>query len=161
MALARDFQRAARRAAAEELVLGRAVEHQLALVVTIQTAVKTDGQQAGVGQLALQHVHHAVLALGVEGIGGFLDKYPGRLLQKQPSHPQALLGAQRNTKIIGIFTRLWKRDGKERYLSFLPRMWGLLERDLAHPALASVKQWFDTHIPTEVRSLSPLDIAHG
>jgi aminoglycoside/choline kinase family phosphotransferase len=40
-------------------------------------------------------------------------------------------------------------------------MWGLLERDLAHPALASVKQWFDTHIPTEVRSLSPLDIAHG
>lgn len=73
----------------------------------------------------------------------------------------ALLGAQRNTKIIGIFTRLWKRDGKERYLSFLPRMWGLLERDLAHPALASVKQWFDTHIPTEVRSLSPLDISHG
>ena len=73
----------------------------------------------------------------------------------------ALLGAQRNTKIIGIFTRLWKRDGKERYLSFLPRMWGLLERDLGHPALANVKQWFDTHIPTEVRSLSPLDIAHG
>ena len=73
----------------------------------------------------------------------------------------ALLGAQRNTKIIGIFTRLWKRDGKERYLSFLPRMWGLLERDLSHPALANVKQWFDTHIPTEVRSLSPLDIAHG
>ncbi len=73
----------------------------------------------------------------------------------------ALLGAQRNTKIIGIFTRLWKRDGKERYLSFLPRMWGLLERDLAHPALANVKQWFDIHIPTEVRSLSPLDITHG
>ena len=73
----------------------------------------------------------------------------------------ALLGAQRNTKIIGIFTRLWKRDGKERYLSFLPRMWGLLERDLAHPALANVKQWFDAQIPTEVRSLSPLDITHG
>lgn len=73
----------------------------------------------------------------------------------------ALLGAQRNTKIIGIFTRLWKRDGKEKYLSFLPRMWGLLERDLAHPALANVKQWFDAQIPTEVRSLSPLDITHG
>ena len=73
----------------------------------------------------------------------------------------ALLGAQRNTKIIGIFTRLWKRDGKERYLSFLPRMWGLLERDLAHPALTDIKQWFDTHIPAEVRSLSPLDIVHG
>lgn len=48
----------------------------------------------------------------------------------------ALVGAQRNTKIIGIFTRLWKRDGKERYLDFLPRMWTLLEPDLDHPGLA-------------------------
>lgn len=63
----------------------------------------------------------------------------------------AILGAQRNAKIIGIFTRLWKRDGKPRYLSFLPRMWGLLERDLAHPALAPVKAWFDAHIPADKR----------
>ena len=67
----------------------------------------------------------------------------------------ALLGAQRNTKIIGIFTRLWKRDGKERYLSFLPRMWGYLERDLAHPGLADLKDWFDENIPAEVRVQSP------
>lgn len=67
----------------------------------------------------------------------------------------ALLGAQRNTKIIGIFTRLWKRDGKDRYLSFLPRMWGLLERDLAHPGLASLMQWFDGNIPAEIRAQSP------
>jgi aminoglycoside/choline kinase family phosphotransferase len=71
----------------------------------------------------------------------------------------ALLGAQRNTKIIGIFTRLWKRDGKERYLDFLPRMWGLLERDLAHPGLTSLKAWFDTTIPTDLRAQSPLDRA--
>jgi aminoglycoside/choline kinase family phosphotransferase len=70
----------------------------------------------------------------------------------------ALLGAQRNTKIIGIFTRLWKRDGKERYLSFLPRMWGLLERDLAHPDLAPVKRWFDTHIPSGVRNKMPAEL---
>lgn len=70
----------------------------------------------------------------------------------------ALLGAQRNTKIIGIFTRLWKRDGKERYLSFLPRMWGLLERDLAHPNLAPVKHWFDTHIPAEMRNALPTEL---
>jgi aminoglycoside/choline kinase family phosphotransferase len=70
----------------------------------------------------------------------------------------ALLGAQRNTKIIGIFTRLWKRDGKERYLSFLPRMWGLLERDLAHPDLAPVKRWFDTHIPSGVRNNMPAEL---
>ncbi len=70
----------------------------------------------------------------------------------------ALLGAQRNTKIIGIFTRLWKRDGKERYLSFLPRMWGLLERDLAHPDLAAVKHWFDTYIPVEMRNTMPTEL---
>lgn len=67
----------------------------------------------------------------------------------------ALLGAQRNTKIIGIFTRLWKRDGKQRYLDFLPRMWGLLERDLAHPGLAPLKRWFDSNIPAEIRAQSP------
>ena len=44
-----------------------------------------------------------------------------------------MLGAQRNAKILGIFTRLWKRDGKPRYLAFQPRVWGYLERDLAHP----------------------------
>lgn len=71
----------------------------------------------------------------------------------------ALLGAQRNTKIIGIFTRLWKRDGKERYLGFLPRMWGLLERDLAHPGLAEVRDWFDRNIPAAVRAQSPLEKA--
>lgn len=63
----------------------------------------------------------------------------------------AVLGAQRNAKIIGIFTRLWQRDGKSRYLSFLPRMWGLLERDLAHPALAPVADWFAANIPADRR----------
>jgi N-acetylmuramate 1-kinase len=63
----------------------------------------------------------------------------------------AVLGAQRNAKIIGIFTRLWKRDHKPRYLSYLSRMWALLERDLAHPALAPVKAWFDANIPTDKR----------
>jgi N-acetylmuramate 1-kinase len=63
----------------------------------------------------------------------------------------AVLGAQRNTKIIGIFTRLFQRDGKPRYLEFLPRMWGLLERDLAHPALEPVAQWFAAYVPAHVR----------
>jgi N-acetylmuramate 1-kinase len=74
-------------------------------------------------------------------------------------HHYALLGAQRNTKIIGIFTRLWQRDGKPRYLDFLPRMWGLLERDLQHPELAALKVWFDTNIPADLRLKSPLDFA--
>ena len=64
----------------------------------------------------------------------------------------AILGAQRNTKIIGIFTRLFARDGKKRYLDFLPRMWRLLEKDLRHPDLAPVTNWFDRNVPADVRS---------
>ena len=64
----------------------------------------------------------------------------------------ARLGAQRNAKIVGIFVRLSKRDGKDRYLSLIPRVWAALERDLAHPALASVARWFDANIPAELRN---------
>lgn len=63
----------------------------------------------------------------------------------------ALLGAQRNAKIIGIFTRLCFRDGKHKYLDYLPRMWGLLERDLENPALKHIKHWFDKTIPSAIR----------
>lgn len=66
----------------------------------------------------------------------------------------ARLGAQRNAKIVGIFVRLWKRDGKPRYLGYIPRVWALLERDLAHPALAPVARWFDAHIPADLRDPS-------
>ena len=63
----------------------------------------------------------------------------------------ARLGAQRNAKIVGIFSRLWKRDGKPRYLAFIPRVWEAMERDLKHPALAPVAEWFAANIPQEIR----------
>jgi N-acetylmuramate 1-kinase len=63
-----------------------------------------------------------------------------------------VLGAQRNTRILGVFSRLWKRDDKPRYRTFQPRMWGLLERDLEHPALAPLKSWFDANVPPEKRT---------
>lgn len=63
----------------------------------------------------------------------------------------ARLGAQRNAKIVGIFVRLWKRDGKPRYLDLVPRVWALLERDLMHPALEPVASWFDANIPSDLR----------
>jgi hypothetical protein len=56
------------------------------------------------------------------------------------------LAAQRNTRILGVFTRLWKRDNKPGYRRFQPRMWGLLERDLTHPNLTAVRDWFDSNI---------------
>lgn len=64
------------------------------------------------------------------------------------------LGAQRNTRILGVFVRLWKRDGKPAYCAFQSRMWGLLERDLAHPTLLPVRRWFDANIPVEARSVA-------
>lgn len=63
----------------------------------------------------------------------------------------ARLGAQRNAKIVGIFVRLWKRDGKPRYLPLIARVWKAMERDLTHPALGPVAQWFDRNIPRELR----------
>ena len=68
------------------------------------------------------------------------------------------LGAQRNAKIIGIFTRLWKRDGKPRYPTLAPRVWRYLERDLAEPVLAPVRRWFDANIPADRRG-DPMAIA--
>jgi aminoglycoside/choline kinase family phosphotransferase len=70
-----------------------------------------------------------------------------------------LLAAQRNTRILGVFTRLWKRDNKPHYTGFQPRMWGLLERDLARPELASVRAWFDANITPEHRAAAWLDRA--
>ena len=64
----------------------------------------------------------------------------------------AVLGAQRNAKILGIFTRLWKRDGKSRYLAYQPRVWTYLERNLAHPALAPVREWYARAVPQEKRA---------
>ena len=65
----------------------------------------------------------------------------------------AILAAQRNCKILGIFTRLWKRDGKPQYLAHIPRIWRLLEEDLAHPALAPIQQWIDRHLPGAARQI--------
>jgi len=61
------------------------------------------------------------------------------------------LAAQRNTRILGVFTRLWKRDNKPGYRRFQPRMWGLLERDLAHSHLEPIREWFDVNIAPEHR----------
>ena len=67
----------------------------------------------------------------------------------------AVLGAQRATKILGIFARLAKRDGKPGYLRFLPRTSEVLEYCLRHPALAPVKTWFDQYLDAVMRDRGP------
>ncbi len=68
----------------------------------------------------------------------------------------AILGAQRNCKILGIFARLNKRDNKPHYLSYLPRVWHCLNHDLSHPALHELAQWFDENIPSSFRNSEAL-----
>jgi len=65
----------------------------------------------------------------------------------------AVFAAQRNAKIVGIFARLFRRDGKGRYLAYLPRVWSHLGRDLEHPALAALKSWYDRAIPQTARGV--------
>lgn len=59
----------------------------------------------------------------------------------------ALLGAQRNSKILGIFARLAKRDGKRGYLAHIPRVARYLARDLAHPSLAALRRFYESAFP--------------
>lgn len=85
--------------------------------------------------------------------------YCDRAAKMQPGFDRAgfefayrALGAQRNTKILGIFARLARRDGKSRYLQHIPRIWRYLERDLTHPDLASLRAWYDCYLPVEIRA---------
>ncbi|UYV37295.1 phosphotransferase [Rhodobacteraceae bacterium D3-12] len=64
-----------------------------------------------------------------------------------------LLGAQRNLRIIGVFARLCLRDAKAHYVDLIPRVWGLLQRDLDHPALTSVAPIVRAALPTPDASL--------
>ncbi len=67
----------------------------------------------------------------------------------------ALMGAQRNLRIAGVFTRLCVRDRKPGYLRHMPRVWRLVERDVGHPALAPLARWLDRHLPREMRRIPP------
>jgi len=63
----------------------------------------------------------------------------------------ATLAAQRATKILGIFARLNRRDGKPQYLRHMPRVWRYLWRALAHPALEPLKGWYEVNVPPQDR----------
>lgn len=65
----------------------------------------------------------------------------------------AIWGAQRNTKILGIFARLALRDGKPDYLRHLPRVSAYLDRNLSHPDLAELKSWFVRYLPADKRTV--------
>jgi N-acetylmuramate 1-kinase len=70
--------------------------------------------------------------------GGFAEAY-------------AALGAQRNTRLLGLWVRLLRRDGKPHYLQHMPRTWGYLARNLRHVTLAPLAEWYEKHFPLSVR----------
>lgn len=89
-----------------------------------------------------------------------LDYYCGQAAAQGPgggfdrskfAFEYAAMGAQRNSKILGIFARLALRDGKPQYLTHLPRIWGYLASNLRHRELAALGSWYDRHFPQELR----------
>ncbi|MBR0850479.1 tRNA (adenosine(37)-N6)-threonylcarbamoyltransferase complex ATPase subunit type 1 TsaE [Bradyrhizobium diazoefficiens] len=59
----------------------------------------------------------------------------------------AIMSAQRNTRLLGTFARLNRRDGKPHYLRHQPRIWTYLQRSLAHPALTRLRDWYIANVP--------------
>jgi aminoglycoside/choline kinase family phosphotransferase len=62
----------------------------------------------------------------------------------------AIMSAQRNTRLLGTFARLNRRDGKPQYLRHQPRIWTYLGRSLAHPALSAFREWYAANVPPPV-----------
>jgi len=88
------------------------------------------------------------------------ERMKGRWLQRFPGLDRSVfeaswsvMAAQRHAKVIGIFTRLCKRDGKPGYLVHIPRVWRLLESACRHPVLAELSRWLDRHIPADRRGV--------
>jgi hypothetical protein len=58
----------------------------------------------------------------------------------------AIMSAQRNTRLLGTFARLNRRDGKPQYLRHQPRIWTYLSRSLAHPVLSRAREWYSANV---------------
>jgi len=86
-------------------------------------------------------------ALGAAMTERYLAAFPG-LDRAMFERSAAILAVQRNCKILGIFTRLWRRDGKPGYLTHIGRVWRLIEADMRRePVLAPIADWLERHLP--------------
>jgi aminoglycoside/choline kinase family phosphotransferase len=78
------------------------------------------------------------------------QRYSQAFSQFQDGNPERaityMVSASRLTRILGVFIRLAKRDNKPHYLNHIPRIWRLLDKNLNHPELAEIKNWFNQHI---------------
>lgn len=84
----------------------------------------------------------AMLAYYVERAKGALPDFDA----EEFAASYAALGAERALRLIGLWPRLLKRDGKPQYMAHMPRTMEYLQRNLAHPALGPLKAWLDAHV---------------
>ena len=83
----------------------------------------------------------------------YLAAFPG-LDRASFVRSATILAAFRNCRILGVFTRLWRRDGKPGYLAHIPRLWRMIEAAVARePALGPVAEWLDRHLPPPLRGM--------
>ena len=83
-----------------------------------------------------------------------LDRYCDRLARQDSAfdaacfrETYAIYGALRATRLLGLWVRLLRRDGKPHYLQHAPRTWDYLARNLRHPTLQGLRLWYDRHFP--------------
>jgi len=94
------------------------------------------GEREGIARVGIIDFQDAVLGPADDGFEAaeFAELY-------------AIMSAQRNTRLLGTFARLNRRDGKPYYLKHQPRIWTYLTRSLAHPVLAPLREWYSSHVP--------------
>ena len=142
--------------------------HSPNLLLTNDKVSVIDFQDAQIGHPAYDLVsllQDARLDVPAEVEAELLDYYCEACQRNESKHfnrddflrSYAILGAQRNTKILGIFARLAIRDHKRAYLAHIPRIWTYLERNLDHPEVENLRAWYDMHFHPAQRQL-PLDI---
>ncbi len=62
-----------------------------------------------------------------------------------------ILSVQRSLKIIGIFSRLFKRDKKNNYLKLIPYTWKILEMRMSPEIFSDLKLILDKNINKNIR----------
>lgn len=94
----------------------------------------------------LQDARRDVSAIVVSSMIDRFIKGTGRN-EAQVRQAFAVVGVQRNLRILGVFARLAQLHGKPRYLEFVPRVWGHVQSCLTHPSLAKLAKMLEGKLP--------------
>src|SRR5216684_1353462 len=95
------------------------------------------GERSDIARVGIIDFQDAVLGPPAYDLAQFAELY-------------SVMSAQRNTRLLGTFARLNRRDGKPQYLRHQPRIWTYLTRSLAHPVLSRAREWYSANVPPPV-----------